>query len=439
MRFIQLAVFTSMVWCAFARGEESSWVDLLGLSGRLIANHATGVREPNQHQPLQSYAAFWLKSQKSGEVFSERIVLTYESVPKINNGNLNYKWFDRVGVREAVVGYQPLAGLRISAGKDILKWGSSDGVNPTQYLVARDFTLFNQSDEVRDLGSENLRVSWTPNAGDSPWEVEAVLQARGPRSKLLIPSQVVGFQSLSVFSERDQNQAFFGNQTELATRLNYYGMGFDLRLSGFRGRNRLPVFFVDSLQSVTARYPRLWGAGLDGSYSRGEWVLRTEHAFLKPESFAGKEELIQPAHWDGVYGVERKLFEDYRIQLQGLSRFHVRATRPETYQNSNLFLQTLEQQVGRANQLLLNYREQWLFGGTLRIEHKKEDSDWEQSFTLLGYHKGVGYLARPQVRYQLVQDWRIGLSLDAYGGPETGSLGALRAFSQALAQLEGYF
>jgi len=436
-----LVVSLAIVDGSYGQGQSSdesgSLLKRLGLSGRAYLNTSHRVKEPDVGTPLQTVGSIWVKTD--GE-FSDRWkwhgVFNWDHFAR-ESGATTYRYKERRTIREAYLDYQSVSGFQIQSGKKIIPWGNADGVNPTDFLTAKDFTLFNQDDEVRRQGAELVRVAFTPMSGDSPLLFEMIAQARAPRSRLLTPQSVLSPSgNISVQNEADESAAWFGNQSELAFKTSYLASSFDLSVSAFRGRTHLPVLFLENVTTIRARYPKLWALGMEGSFTRDAWVFRLEQAYLHPESFQGYREVIQPPHWDAVIGAERRIYSDFRVQVQMLSRRHFRNPTPALAQGSNPIETALLRQIGSANELLLNYRDPWLLGGSFRLSHEVEGSSWTKSATLLGYHRGVGYLFRPNLTYKGVENLKIGAALDLYGGPKDGSLGVLRSFSQASLQLD---
>ena len=60
-----------------------------------------------------------------------------------------------VGLREAWISYAK-NGWEAKLGQQIIPWGKSDIINPTDFLTAKNYTFFNPDQEVRRLGDEQL-------------------------------------------------------------------------------------------------------------------------------------------------------------------------------------------------------------------------------------------------------------------------------------------
>ena len=119
------------------------------LTGRVF----TDVYAPTRDEPLstdlrQASTSIWLQADpKLGERSSAHFTLTGDYFETALPGNPDGRRL-RVGLREAYVAYAH-KGLEFRAGRQIIPWGKSDAVNPTDFLSAKDYTFLNPDEEVR--------------------------------------------------------------------------------------------------------------------------------------------------------------------------------------------------------------------------------------------------------------------------------------------------
>lgn len=331
----------------------------------------------------------------------------------------------RVRVREAYYSYLG-DGIEFRIGQQIIPWGRSDGVNPTDYFTAKDMTLLNPDDEVRRLGAPGFNFSYTPRGGASPFTMQLVFQAAYPQMRMLIPDQSIppGI----VFEKTAPAPDWFRSDSmEAGVKLSYQQPSFDLSISAFRGRSQYAQYLFDlPSASIRAVHPGETAVGADGSFTWDAQVFRFETALRMPDNGTREDPnfgLVQPWHWDSVIGVERPLGDEFRIQAQFLYRWHL------YYPEAMTFL-PVQVAVGNANALILNYQDQGNPGGTLRLAWQKDGSNFTADVFMVGYFaSGESFLIRPQVGYTPFTNMKLITGADLYGGNPDRPLGALRSRS----------
>jgi hypothetical protein len=340
-------------------------------------------------------------------------------------------------LREAYLSFQNDS-LELRAGQQIIPWGKSDGVNPTDYFTAKDYTLLNPDEEVKRTGAPSILLSFTPKNGTSPFNFTGVFQAYYPQTKLLIPDQAIpsGVQ----FQKYPFAPTPFQTETvEFGAKLSYLKNDFDFSFSAFRGMNHFAqyVYEIASNQIVPKNIQQTVFGG-DVSFTFGDYVFRAETGYFIPDQ--GRENtdlygLVQPTHLDSVAGIEHTFFDDFHAQVQVLYRYHVGYLNPSLYTTANPILTQIQQSVARSNGLLLNFQRQDNLGGTFRIGYANETSDWTADVFLFGYFaEGQDYLLRPQISYKLIEGLKFTAGGDFYGGDETRPLGALQKNSSVFVE-----
>ena len=212
----------------------------------------------------------------------------------------------------------------------------------------------------------------------------------------------------------------------------------DLSFSVFHGFAQYPeyVFNLGS-QAVDAINPEESALGADASFTLTDFIVRLESAVHMPDN--GKDTdplygLVEPWHWDSVIGIEKPVFDDFRVQLQLLYRWHLYYQDALYTSGPNAQVNQIQQGVARTNATLLNYRKQGNPGATFRIGYAKDSSKWTVDLFLVGYFaEGQDYLLRPQVGFTPAEGFKLLAGFDLYGGDPTGPLGALHH------QSDGFF
>ncbi len=328
-------------------------------------------------------------------------------------------------VREASLQYS-YSGLETEAGQLFLPWGKADGVNPTDYLTAKDYTLYSPDDLRRKKGAPGARLKWTPMSGTAPVSFDAVFIARNARSTLLLPADRVP--SYLTFSP----EASSDPDTEVALRTTYSGESWDGSVSLFRGSNHFPQYVLNGTR-IEPRYFRRTAVGADFSRSFQNWIVRGEAAYSMQDSLSkGRTE---GDHVDGVIGVERGFEDRYRILIQGLYRRYTNWENPgQDYLGTSVLDQTANVGLARLNALLVNYQNRGNPGLTMLFSYHDEADRFRASVNLIGNFIGRDFLIRPEVSHSFFEGHRLTLGADLYGGPRERPLGALRDFSTLFAE-----
>jgi hypothetical protein len=349
--------------------------------------------------------------------------------------NNPYTETSKLTLREAY-GHFQWSGGEIRVGQQIIPWGRSDGVNPTDYFTAKDFTRLNADDEVRRLGAPALNFSFTPDNGNSPFTFQLIAQAAFPQMKLLIPSQAVPT-GIS-FQKYAPAPALFGkNAMEYGIKASYLKNDYDCSFSFYRGYSHYAEYIYQaSTNSVVPIHPGETAVGGDGSFTWSSYVIRFESALHMPDNGTQTDPLfglVEPWHWDSVLGAERPLGDDFRIQAQFLYRWHL-------YFPDDVSVNPVLLAIGRANSLILNYQQQGNPGATFRIGWQRDGSNWTADLFLLGYFGGgQNHLLRPQIGWTPIENLKLTAGMDWYGGDTSKPLGALHDRSHGFLEAKYVF
>ncbi len=344
-------------------------------------------------------------------------------------------------LREAYLSWSA-AGQDLKIGQQIIPWGKSDGVNPTDYFTAKNLTLMNPDEEVKRFGAPGIHYSYTPNSGNSPINIEAVVLAYYPQVKLLIPDAVLPM-GISLQKYPEAPAPFTASTMDYGLKFSYLRSNYDFSVSAFRGGMQYPEYILNRYNlQIYPINPKETAFGADGSFTWDSYIVRLETALHLPDNGSNTDPLfgfVEPDHWDTVVGVERPFFTDFRIQVQALYRYHLYYRAP-VFNSPNPQLNFVMAQIGQANALLLNYQEQSNPGATFRISWNKEDSNWSADFLMLGWFgSGQDYLLRPQVGYTPITNLKLQAGMDYYGGAPNTTLGALKTLSDAFFEAKYVF
>jgi hypothetical protein len=404
------------------------------LGGRVFTNAYLPLRNPATQALIDLSTSFWLQaSPKFGEHSSASLIFTGKATESGTSPSFSS------GLREGYIQYNR-GGFDLRVGKQIVPWGKSDAINPTDFLTAKDYRVFNPDDEVRRLGSWSLLASFVPDDGNSPLQFTFYLAPSFAQGQLLLASTVAPSSALAPLgSQVNVNltpvspEVNYGNM-EVAFKTSVTGSRWDLSVSAYRGWNHTPFFQLErfTLTSpstfqafLSPTYGRVFALGMDTSFNLSRFTFRAESSYIWTESTEGNRPWLQPGHWDTVAGAETSFFGDFRVQLQGILRYYPTLNAASMSVGSNAFETALLQEVAKTNALILAFQERVRPSVTLRLGYTHDSWGLDSElFTWFNLIEG-DFLFRPKLTYSLTDSIKATLGMDYYGGPLDRPFGSL--------------
>jgi hypothetical protein len=207
--------------------------------------------------------------------------------------------------------------LSFQAGKQFVRWGKTDILNPTDRFAPRDYLTVVDSEF---LGVTAARLT----AGLQSDTLDLVAARFTPSRTPLLDQRWAGLtaelENLTLVDEGSQYPA----RAQLGARWNHVGSGYEFSLSGFSGNNTLPLIESGAPQlpggvplppaaalpgnavpaalqvPITRVYPSLWMAGGDAAVPLPLVTLKGEAAFF------GTSDSRADQYWLYVIQVERQ-------------------------------------------------------------------------------------------------------------------------------------
>lgn len=409
---------------ATATSDDESWDDSEGGIGPIGGKTFAYVRAPLDDDEFQQISAsVWLNARpRFSDTASASFELAFDALEAslVNNDRL------RINLREAYVSLRK-RGWLLRAGQQILPWGASDVINPTDFLTARDFRFFVVDNEQSRKGALSLLLAHaTPR-----FEVKLVATPRFVGSNVLVPSAAL---PAGVTIAEPATLPATMKDTEVAAKVKLSGRGWDIALVGFRGWNHTPELELVSATptEVVMRHThrKIIAGGIDGSASIGKLVFRAEGSYIVPLDNAEGEDISRlPPMAFAVVGVERSLGDRLRVQAQLIGRHYPYWRDPDDEMDP----------VAATNALFLDYQDQRRPSATLRIAYQSEEGRLEAEVFGAMNFIGTDFLVRPLLGWRPVEAVSLQVGVDVYGGPDDRPLGALNPFSGAFSQVSYTF
>ena len=220
----------------------------------------------------------------------------------------------------------------LEVGKQFIRWGKADILNPTDRFAPRDFVGVVDNDF---LGVTAARLTW--ESGDNT--VDAVWQAQFTPSRIPLLNQrwVVVPEQAQSFTLRDAGARYPGGP-QFGLRWNRLARGFEYSLSVFDGYNHLPLLDGDVVLTPAVRvdvrraYAKIRTYGADAAVPLRWFTVKGEAAYFTTTTSNADEYLMyviqverQHGEWTFVGGyagewvTERNVVADFAPD-RGLAR-----------------------------------------------------------------------------------------------------------------------
>lgn len=166
--------------------------------------------------------------------------------------------------------------LTAELGKQFIRWGEADILNPTDRFAPKDFLTVTDPDFLAVLAARAIYDTGT-NSFDFVWQPRFT-PSRTPLINerwTVLPEAVSGFSLVDLGSE-------FPGRSSLGARWNHTGSGYEVSGSFYDGFNYLPVFSAAQLGAdieYLRTYPRLRLYGADSAVPLRWFTIKTEAAY----------------------------------------------------------------------------------------------------------------------------------------------------------------
>lgn len=285
-------------------------------------------------------------------------------------------------------------GWRWRVGRQIIAWGRSDRINPTDYLSPRDLTLLVPEDDEQRMGINAVQVR---HGFDDSLSLTAVLADfdanRMPTGSL--PARL---------DKRDEPDAL-----ETALKLDHAGDSLDWSLSWFDGYERAPRYqavLTPSLRFISA-YERKRAVGADFAWATGEWTMRGEfaHERLTLDCSGCRDERREVNRI--VLGADRNFGDsgNFNVQLFGVFRDYREPA-------GSGVLRLVEEGIDRLNSEF--DRRDW--GMTTRVSDMFFNERLKLELSAVVDITGSSYVLRPRASYSVTDSVKLGAGVDHFHG-----------------------
>jgi hypothetical protein len=218
----------------------------------------------------------------------------------------------------------------IEAGKQLIRWGKADILNPTDRFAPRDF-LNVVDTEVFGVTAARVTYETASNSIEMVWQ-PVFTPSRTP---LLNQRWAVIPEALQSFTIRDGGSSVPGG-SQFGARLNHLGRGYEASLSFYDGHNHLPLLdsrlTTPAVIDVRRFFPQLRLYGADAAIPLSWLTIKGEAAWFTSATREADEYLLyviqlerQSGEWSFVGGYAGEVVTQRNSQLdfapdRGLTR-----------------------------------------------------------------------------------------------------------------------
>jgi hypothetical protein len=302
-------------------------------------------------------------------------------------------------------------------GKQIIVWGKTDRINPTDNLSPRDFTLLVPEDDDQRFGTAAAKATYYFEG----------LSLTGLWIPHFEPDTIPIHQPTPPLSLHEEvPETSFG---EWAVKIEQTGRAVDWSLSYFDGFDLFPDIGFTPPADLVLEHHRIQVIGADAATTLGRYGLRGEAAYTMTQDSKGDNPFIKNPFFFMVIGGDRTFIEYLNVNLQYLLRVVVNYQNPEATGNP----------VAIEQAVVNNQLDQIQQGVTARVNYKWLNETLEGEIAGVLFFPRHDYLIRPKVTYAFTDHWKGTIGGDLYRGEQRSFFGYLRDNSTAYAELRWSF
>jgi len=309
------------------------------------------------------------------------------------------------------------ADLRL--GKQIIAWGRADGINPTDNLTPRDYTVLLPFDEDQRFGTVALKLD-TYLSRELSLTVFATPFFEPSNIPIPAGAGLVNTKPAQTLSD-----------SEFALKLNRTGGDFDWSVSYFHGRSLFPTLAAGPPAPLLPylSYQHIDVVGADFARNFGRYGFRSEVAYIRPTDRSATDPNVGSPRWFLVAGMDRTLLENLNFNLQFFTH------RMSGYRNPADVFEPLQRSIAVENAIILGQEDRASNGVTFRMSNKWLNETLEaEIFTVVNFTRSDRYI-RPLVTYAFSDQLKGTLGGELYRGSPSTQYGSLRNSSGVFAEL----
>lgn len=401
-------------------GAQQKWhapLNEFGITGSLRGAYWSSNRLFDDEQDV-GVASAWLKLDKrlvpGLSVFVEGYVADQDV---FDDGDANSR------LREAYVNGRT-GDWDYRIGKQIVAWGRTDRLNPTDNLTPRDFTLLAPEIDEDRFGSEAVKVT---RVLDRFTSVTGIWIANFRPNVVALPAPPG-----VLYQENIPDSA-----RQWALKLDQSGKDIDWSVSYFDGidlnADPEPGGTAGGNTIIRLDHHRVKVVGADAATTHGAYRYATEVAYTRTEDADGVDPTIRNPFLYLVVGIERDFGDNLNAIVQGFYRHVENYSDPE--QIADPQLRALAVQAAIAS----NQYDESQYGLSVRIGKKWWNETLEGELAGSMLLNRSGYVLRPKLIYILSDSFKFIAGAEYYHGSDKTTYGLLEKNRAVFTELRYFF
>lgn len=297
-------------------------------------------------------------------------------------------------------------------GKQIVAWGRADGINPTDNLTPRDYTVRLPFEDDQRLGTSAA----TLNLYLTPTHTLTVF-ATPFFEPTIVPLPSDGYEVV------ERTPAASLSNTEAGVRLNKVAESLDWSISYYRGFSLIPSVRLPAIHSGTPRmemtYDRITVVGADVARNYGRFGVRAEVGYFDTSDDDGRNPVVKNSQLYWIAGFDRSFYENLNFNIQYFQR-RVRNHRdPATLTDPSLRTTALTNAVFNGQRDAVNQ------GISFRINNQWLHNTLEaEIFGVANLTRNDSFM-RAAISYSLDDHWTLTVGGEYYRGDADTQYGSL--------------
>lgn len=309
-------------------------------------------------------------------------------------------------------------------GKQIIAWGRTDRLNPTDNLTPRDATLLVPDVDEDRFGSVAAKAAWSFDAYTS-----------------LIGIWVPQFQP-NVIPESARPGVLVQESTpdsnnQWALKFDQSGKTVDWSVSFFDGfdlnGDLSPGPLTSAGQVVKLDHHRIKVLGADAATTRGAFRFAAEAAYTRTEDPDGTDPGIKNPFFYGVFGVERDYTDNLTVIVQAFTRYVTHYSDPEAITDP------VARAIAVQEAVVNSQYDRRQYGLSARIDKKWFNDTLEAELATIALLNRDGYLVRPRVIYLWSDSIKIIAGYEYFRGSDKTLYGLAEKNSTLYSEVRWYF
>lgn len=303
---------------------------------------------------------------------------------------------------------------RVRLGKQIVAWGRTDGINPTDNLTPRNYVVLLPFEGDQRFGTTALTL-------DRSFGADKTLALFA--SPYFEPSRIPLPEAQAHFV--DQTPAHRLSNSEFGARLDKAGGRLDWSLSYFHGYGLFPDLQPLGYSSAGAprlglRYGKVTVLGADFATAMGRYGLRGEIAYHRTADDDGEDPFTKNSFLYYVFGGDRTFGENFNINLQLFGR------RIHAFADPDDIADLTVRTVAALNALVNYQQERDSYGMTARIGKRwRNDTLRAELLALVNFTHRSSYV-RPLLTYDVTDRVNVAIGAELFHGSSNTYFGVLK-------------